>query len=79
MSGRFLITGLPRIRSAWFSALFMALGIDTCHEYQTRFASLGAFRRWLHEPSLKGWCDPSAACLHPSFSALEFDRYHRDY
>jgi hypothetical protein len=73
VSNKFLITGLPRIRSAWFSALLQSLSVDTCHDYQTRFDSLSALQRWLHEPALKGWCDPSAACLLPEFSAVEFD------
>jgi hypothetical protein len=72
VSDRFLITGLPRIRSAWFSALLQSLSVDTCHDYQTRFDSLSALQRWLREPGLKGWCDPSAACLLPEFSAVEF-------
>lgn len=72
-SDRFLITGLPRTRSAWFTALFLALGVDACHESAARFDSLETFEAWLRQPGLKGWCDPSAACLVPEFAAKLFD------
>jgi hypothetical protein len=68
----FLVTGLPRIRSAWFTVLFQALGVDACHEYRSRFDSLDAFVDWLRAPTFKGWCDPSAVCLFPEIAAHEF-------
>lgn len=72
MADRFLVTGLPRMRSAWFATLFNALGVDTVHDYDAMFGSLEVMEGWLHQPGLKGWCDSSAACLHPEFSAREF-------
>lgn len=69
---RFLITGLPRIRSAWLATLLNAAGVETVHDYTAAFGSLSALAAWLRQPGLRGWCDPCAACLHPEFSALEF-------
>lgn len=43
------MTGFPRSRTAWLSALFCAHGIETFHEYNQFFASLEDLGRWLHE------------------------------
>lgn len=72
---RFLVTGLPRIRSAWLAVLFSTLGVDTCHDFSTRFNTLAELKTWIRSPGLKGWCDPSAACLLADFSMVEFAGY----
>lgn len=45
----FLVTGLPRTRSAWFAALLGAAHAPNPQDYAR----------------LKNVCDPSAACLYP--------------
>jgi hypothetical protein len=62
---RFLITGLPRIRSAWFTALLNAHGAPTKHELLPTEAL----------EQYAGRCDPSAACLYPK-RALPFYEGH---
>lgn len=58
---RFLITGLPRIRSAWLTALLTAVGADVTHESLTG------------PPFFGGWCDPTAACVWPEEAAKWID------
>jgi hypothetical protein len=45
---RFCITGLPRSRTAWLSALLCAHGIETLHERAPFFADLEGLREWLY-------------------------------
>lgn len=60
----FLITGLPRIRSAWFSAL-----LDCHHDAITTFGSLDK------TPPGIDLCDPSAAVLYPLQALERFDTF----
>lgn len=44
---RFLITGLPRCRTAWLTVLYMTLGIDVRHE-RWMFTTLRELDHWLN-------------------------------
>lgn len=52
---KFLLTGLPRTRTAWFTALLNAHGFVTKHDRIGR-EPLGDYGR----------CDPCAACIYPN-------------
>lgn len=65
--GSYLITGLPRIRSAWLSALLTRDDCVCYHEAPT----LGMPA--LDDPSAFGLCDPGAASLYPNFALKAFD------
>jgi hypothetical protein len=45
---RFCVTGLPRSRTAWLAALLCAHGVETVHEFEAFFPSLGALEQWLY-------------------------------
>jgi hypothetical protein len=68
----FLVTGLPRIRSAWFCALFNAMGVDCIHEWGYEFNyDRAAFSHWLRASHIVGVCDPSLACAEDRTHVLE--------
>jgi hypothetical protein len=46
---RFCITGLPRSRTAWLTALLCAHGVETLHEYPPFFGSIEELGAWLYE------------------------------
>lgn len=69
----FLVTGLPRSRTAWFAALFNAVGRETVHDWAATFGTWSQFRRWYIGD--RGWCDPCAACAHPGLT-LDLVRGH---
>lgn len=65
-AGSFLITGLPRIRSAWLSALLSTETLPCYHEAPTD-----------KMPPIKtaapfGLLDPGAACLYPNWALEHF-------
>lgn len=62
----FLVTGLPRSRTAWLAALFNAVGFETIHDWAATFGSWSQFKRWY--VGNRGWCDPCAACAHPGLT-----------
>lgn len=54
--GSYLITGLPRTRSAWLAALLSSDDFPCFHEHVPFTAQKRAF----------GLCDPGAACCYPN-------------
>jgi hypothetical protein len=65
-AGSYLITGLPRIRSAWLSALLSTEMLPCYHEAPTE-----------RMPPIKtgapfGLLDPGAACLYPNWALEHF-------
>ena len=73
MNNRFLVTGLPRIRSAWLTALFCAHGVRCCHDGLVSFGSLASLESVLKRGAIAGLCDPAAACVFPDEAARWFD------
>lgn len=72
MNEPFLITGLPRTRTAWFTALFNAIGVPCIHEWGYGFQySKSAFHHWLGLNGPRGVCDPSMACATEQAETLE--------
>jgi hypothetical protein len=74
MTKRFLITGVPRMRSAWLAALFSGDGVECWHD-STPHGGAGELlgRASGSEAEFVGICDPCAACVYPR-EALEFFR-----
>lgn len=70
----FLLTGLPRSRTAWFAALFNAVGVETIHDWAATFGSWSIFKAWFQGE--RGWCDPCAACVHPT-KTIELMKGHK--
>lgn len=56
--GSYLITGLPRTRSAWLAALFSSDALPCFHEAPASPDTIDTSKPF-------GLCDPSAACLYP--------------
>jgi hypothetical protein len=57
----YLLTGLPRIRSAWFAALLTTDDKPCYHSPEDPFSITGNF----------GIADPNAACLYPAWAIRE--------
>jgi hypothetical protein len=72
MSEPFLLTGLPRIRSAWFTALFNAIQVPCIHEWGYSFNYVkSAFHRWVNLHGYRGVCDPSIAVANEQTENIE--------
>jgi hypothetical protein len=72
---RFLITGLPRSRTAWLAALMCAHGVETLHEYPPFFANLEELRAWLYagtEAAPHGYVDGFAIIHHAELVRQHF-------
>ncbi len=70
---RFLITGLPRMRSAWLAALFSSDAVRCFHDAVHH----GGINKMLEliknckSPHV-GLCDPAAACVYPRLALESF-------
>lgn len=72
---RFLITGLPRSRTAWIAALFCAHEIETIHEYPVFFKTIEQLGDWLHagtEESPHGYVDGFSIIHHAELARQTF-------
>lgn len=75
MSTRFLITGMPRSRTAWLAALMNALGTETIHEYPLFCDSLIQLQTWLYkgtEQRPHGYVDGFALIKRPDLVLQHF-------
>lgn len=73
MSANYLITGLPRTRSAWLAALLGSLEVPCYHDTLTTFGGLGEFATAADDPKHEfGLSCPGAACVFPDFAAHVF-------
>lgn len=66
--GSYLVTGLPRIRSAWLAAVLTRDDAISYHEAPTEQM------RPIDGKLPFGLFDPGAACLYPNFALKAFDR-----
>jgi hypothetical protein len=63
---RFLITGLPRTRSAWLAALFSGDGVECWHDAVHHESVDGLLYKITTSASpIVGLVDPCAACIYP--------------
>lgn len=69
---RFLITGLPRIRSAWLAALFSGERVTTFHDHVWNRGVQSTLDAVFATPGIAGLCDPGAACVYPDLAAQAF-------
>lgn len=72
---RFCVTGTPRSRTAWLSALFVAHGIETLHEYNQFFRTLDELGKWLYEGTEEaphGYVDGFSIINHAGLLAQHF-------
>lgn len=73
---RFLITGLPRIRSAWLAALFSGPGVECYHDaihHGGVDKMLEAITR--SKAPYVGLIDPSAASVYPRDALAVFEKW----
>lgn len=63
MALQYLLTGLPRIRSAWFAALLSTDSVPCYHSPEDPETLTGEF----------GISDPGAACLYPDWASWASD------
>lgn len=68
-AGSYLVTGLPRIRSAWLSALLSTEMMPCYHEAPTeKMAPIDTAAPY-------GLLDPGAACLYPNWALSHFSNH----
>lgn len=66
-AGSYLITGLPRIRSAWLAAVLCRDDFPVVHEAPPKHYPLKMKQSF-------GLIDPGAACLYPNLALKAFNR-----
>lgn len=73
MTQRFLITGFPRMRSAWLAALFSSDLVHCFHDAAHHGSVTGMLNEVVKSTSqIVGLCDPSAACVYPQLAIKLF-------
>ena len=70
---KFLITGLPRMRSAWLAALFNGRHVAMFHDVNFHGGLINAFSHGARD-TIVGISDPCAASVWPDEALREFER-----
>ena len=72
---RFIVTGMPRSRTAWIAALFCAHGVETVHEAPLFFKNVEEVQAWVHsgtEADPRGYVDGLAIVQKPDLVLKHF-------
>jgi hypothetical protein len=65
---RYLVTGLPRIRSAWLAALLGSNERPCYHDALVEFKNEAGLESYFGATDSAGWSDPTAACYFTDLS-----------